>query len=520
MIKVLTAAQMQACDRAAIEEYRIPGAVLMENAGLQTAEAIVERFDGPPLSTLVLCGRGNNGGDGFVIARHLHNLGGEVVIHLLGDPEQLTGDARVNHDIAAAMGIAIATITEEAAWDAVAAGLSGFDCIVDAMLGTGIDSAARGVIAEAIDSVNGSGVPVVAVDVPSGLSSDSGTPPGRHIVADLTVTFAAPKLCHVLAPASAACGDLEVVEISIPQAVMRAADATLRLLTPEDVAGRLLSRSRDAHKGTFGTVLVIGGAPGTAGAAVLSAEAALRGGAGLVHVACPRSVWSMVGAQLTEALVHPIDAGRDGGIGLDGREALERHLLAADVLAIGPGIGSDSETVEIVDWLAGDASQPAVIDADGLNALVGRLDRIAGASAPRILTPHPGEMARLLDTDTATVQSDRPAAVAALVERTGAVVVLKGHRTLIGAPGEVTIVNPTGNPGMATGGTGDVLTGLIAALLAQGMEPLEAAWFGAWTHGLAGDLAALERGEISLVAGDLIEWLPRALQDPAAGGNA
>jgi len=511
MIKVLDTALMQACDRAATEQYRIPGLLLMENAGLQALDAIVEHFGGhAPLSSLVLCGRGNNGGDGLVVARHLHGLGHEVAVVLFGKVAELAGDAALNAQIAAAIGVPILEAQDEAAWTALAAGLSGYDCIVDAMLGTGLRSAPRGVIVLAIESVNAAGVPVIAVDLPSGLSADDGAIPGVAVAADMTVTFAAPKCCHLLAPAERLCGELVVADIGIPRQVMERVEPTLWLVEPGDPRGLLAARVPDSHKGDFGRVLLLAGATGTAGAAVLAAEAALRGGAGLVHVACPQPVYPAIAAQLTEALVHPLPVQEDTGLGTLAGEAFATLRASADVLAVGPGLGTAASTQSLVRRVAIECEQPMVIDADGLNALAGAVDDLRGAAGPRLLTPHPGEAARLLGTDTASVQLDRPAAVRELADRSGAVILLKGHRSLTCAPAGRPVINPSGNPGMASGGSGDVLTGLLVALLAQGLEPPVAAWAGAYLHGLAGDLAAEENGQVGLVAGDLIEWLPTA----------
>ncbi len=518
MIKVLTAAQMRACDRAAIDEHGIPGLVLMENAGIGVLGAMTEHFGGqPPLSTAVLCGKGNNGGDGFVVARHLQDLGGEVVCYLFGELDGLAGDAAANAAMAAAGGVPIHEANEAGKWADLAAGLGRFDCLLDAMLGTGLQSAARGVIADAIESMNAAAVPVVAVDLPSGLSADTGAVLGPTVLADLTVTFGAPKCCHVLEPAAGYCGDLEVVDISIPTSVIESTEPALELVTPQDLPGVIPERRRDSHKGSFGRVLVIGGAPGTAGAAVLAARGALRGGAGLVHIACPDPVCPLVGGQITEALVHSVPAEASGGIGIEANAVLAQLVARADVVALGPGIGTAEETRTMVQALATTVERPMVIDADGLNALAGSLDSLTGAPAARVLTPHPGEAARLLKSTIDAVQGDRPAAARELAERSGAVVVLKGYYSLIAAPGAAPLVNPTGNPGMATGGTGDVLTGLIAALVGQGMEPLVAAWAGAYLHGLAGDLAAEEMGEISMIAGDLVHLLPEAFLAAATG---
>lgn len=520
MIKVLDTAAMRACDRTAIDEYGVLGEVLMENAGLQVVDALTQQFaDRPPASVAVLCGRGNNGGDGLVVARHLHNQGSEVVVYLLAAASALRDGAATNHRIAVAAGVPVVEVHDEAAWGQLAEDLPEFDCIVDALLGTGLESAPRGAIAAAIESVNGLDVPVVSVDLPSGLSGDSAAIAGAVVEATLTVALAAPKVCHVLAPASETCGDVVVVDISIPDAVLEAAPATLWQLTLEDCAAGLPVRWPDSHKGDYGRVLVIGGAKGTAGAAVLAARGALRGGAGLVHVLCPESTYLPIAGQLVEALVHSAPAGDSGGLGLEATAAARQRAAAADVVAIGPGLGTDPETVAFVRQLVTECARPMVIDADGLNALVGCLAELNGAVAPRLLTPHPGEAARLLGVDVASIQADRMGAARQLAETAGAVVLLKGHCSLIVEPGQAPIVNRTGNPGMASGGTGDVLTGLIAALVAQGLPPARAAWTGACLHGLAGDLAVQRLGQIGCLASDLADELPKAFQFVAEGAE-
>ncbi len=511
MIKVLDAAAMQACDRAAIDDYGIAGDLLMENAGLQVVEALADHFDDqPPATVAVLCGRGNNGGDGFVVARHLHNMGTMVAVYLFGPASALRDAAASNHRVATAVGVPVTEVLDEEAWARLAADLADVDCIVDAMLGTGLDSAARGVIAAAIESVNDADVPVVAVDVPSGLSADSAAIPGAVVEAVLTVAFAAPKVCHVLTPARETCGDVVVADIGLPEPLLEAAVPSLWLPTPEDCAAGLPLRWSDSHKGDYGRVVVIGGAPGTAGAAVLAARGALRGGGGLVHVLCPETAYLPIACQLVEALVHPVPAGDGGGLSAEADEAAGEVLAAANAVAIGPGVGTSPETVALVRRLAVDCTKPMVIDADGLNALVGVAEGLREAAAPRVLTPHPGEAARLLGVDVPAVQADRVAAATELAEKTRAVVLLKGHDSLTVDPGCAPVVNMTGNPGMATGGTGDVLTGLIAALIAQGLRPCPAAWTGAWLHGLAGDLAAARVGQIGCLATDLADELPRA----------
>jgi NAD(P)H-hydrate epimerase len=391
----------------------------------------------------------------------------------------------------------------------MAATLARFEYVVDALLGTGIQGAVRGTAAAVIAAMNEATTPIIAIDLPSGIQADSGTVDGEAVRAMATVSLAALKSCHVLAPACEYCGDISVAEISLPATLLEAADARLLLTAPADVAAALPRRAAESHKGSFGRVLVVGGAPGTAGAAALAARGALRSGAGLVDVACPESVYEMIGAAVTEALVHPLPSADDGSLGVSAAD-LADLVEAASVVVIGPGLGTGAAAATMVRELVRGESPPVVVDADGLNALGDDLATVAESSGVRILTPHPGEAGRLLGCDTREVQADRPAAVRELADRSGAIVVLKGYRSLIAAPGRVTVVNPTGNPGMATGGTGDVLAGAIGALLGQGLEPFRAAWVGAWLHGAAGDAVAAEVGEISMTAGDLAAALPAA----------
>ncbi len=510
MIKILNTAQIQSCDRVAIDDYGIPGLVLMENAGTQVVEAMEEFFESDaPGSVAVCCGKGNNGGDGFVVARHLYNLGRDVHAYLFGSADQLQGSPATHHAMAQALGVPITEIPDADAWEGHYAALEGYDCIVDALFGTGITGGLRGHYGDVVDAINAAGAAVVAVDLPSGLSADTGNVEGPVVDADLTVTFAAAKLCHVLSPAEDYCGEIYVVDIGIPEASIATIDDPVLMLTPEHCADLLVPRLSDTHKGTYGRVLVVAGAAGTTGAAVLSALGALRGGAGLVTVATPNSVYPIIAGQITEALVRPLTCAAEGeGLGLDAVDEVLELVGSTDVLAIGPGVGTNPETAEAVRRIISQAGVPTVIDADGLNALVGNLEQVSEAEDPRILTPHPGEMARLLGCSTDDVQSDRLASARRLAVETDALVVLKGHRTVLAQPVGPLVLNPTGNPGMATGGSGDVLTGLIAAFLAQRLEPEAAAELGVFAHGAAGDMAADELGEVALIAGDLVDFLP------------
>jgi len=510
-MKVLSREQMQRCDRAAIDDHGIPELVLMENAGVQVVECMEEFFgDTPPALVAVMCGKGNNGGDGFVVARHLHAAGGAVRAYLFAAADALSGSVAENYRIAASVGIDIVEVGEESAWREVADEIVGYDCIVDALFGTGITGALRGHFGDVVEAINDSGAVVVAVDLPSGLSADSGEISGPAVVADLTVTFAAPKLCHVFAPACELIGELSIVDIGIPREEIDGLEGALELITPEECGAALGPRDPDTHKGSYGRVLIVGGAPGMAGAAALAARGALRGGAGLVTVAAPDSVADVVAGLVAEALVRPHDADAEGGLSVAAQPGLQTLAEVADVLAVGPGAGTSSDTQEVIRGLVGGARVPVVLDADGLNAFCGDVPALRAVGPPCVLTPHPGEAGRLLGCPTAEVQSDRLGAVRELAERSDAIVVLKGYRSLVCDRHGRVAINPTGNPGMATGGSGDVLTGLIAALIGQGMEPYAAARVGVFLHGEAGDIAARTVGEISLIASDIIAALPEA----------
>ncbi len=508
---VLTAAQMQKLDRLASEQLAIPGLVLMENAGAGVARLIDERFpDDAERGVVILCGPGNNGGDGFVIARHLFNLGCEVELFLLGASEKLRGDAKTNHAIAANMDLPIAEVKKAADLLKVRSALSRAGLVVDALFGTGLDRPIEGLGAELINLVNKSKLPVVAVDIPSGLSADTGKPWEPAIRADLTATFALAKLGHYLLPGSSLCGQVEIVDISLPQILLREIEVNHRLIDTMDVLALFVPRDPEGHKGDYGHAAVIGGSRGMSGAVVMATTAAVRSGAGLVTAVVPEPLLPIAESSLLESLKAGLPADPNGLFSADALEPALELAVGKSVLAIGPGLGRSPGVTALVHGLARKALAHLVVDADGLNALVGALHLLPKKGREVVLTPHPGEAARLLNMTVADVQDDRLAAARELARRSKSVVVLKGARTLVAEPRGQVWINPTGNAGMATGGMGDVLTGMIAGFIAEGVPPLRAAIAGVYLHGLAGDLARNDLGEHALTAGSVLSRLPAA----------
>jgi NAD(P)H-hydrate epimerase len=512
-VKVLTAEAMRALDQRAIREIGIPGPVLMENAALGVVEAIFERYP-KASSAAIFCGPGNNGGDGLAVARRLDARGFEVLIFLVLGGRELSGDAATQLAICRQLELSIEDVGPTSDLPAALDRASRCDLMVDALFGTGLDRPLEGFPAQLVEALGETGKPIVAVDVPSGLSGSRADLFGPHVNADLTVTFAAPKIPHVLSPAAEACGTLAIAELGFPSWLIDEAQGDLFLMTPEDLAPLLPRRAADAHKGSAGHALLVAGSPGKAGAAILAARAAVRGGAGLVTVAVPEPILPTVDLGSLESMTLAVQANEEGELGTGAADAALAASDGKNALAIGPGLGQSAAAREQIRRIALEAGLPFVLDADGLNAFAGSAADLIGRRSPAILTPHPGELGRLLGVSAAEVQSDRLTAVRRAAAETGAIVVLKGHRTLIASEAGVWI-NPTGNPGMATGGAGDVLTGLLAALLAQGLEPLDAARLGVYLHGLAGDLAfdqvGTEDPELAkLTASDLIDHLPAA----------
>ncbi len=506
-MKVLTAEAMREVDRRAIEEIGVPSLVLMENAALGVVDALGELCPDAE-RVAVFCGPGNNGGDGLAVARQLFSRGYGVEILLALGGRSLAGDAAIQRGICERLGIPLLEISEEPEIAPALAAAAAADVVVDALFGTGLGRPLEGFLAELVEGINGLGRPVLAVDLPSGLSGSSHRLPGPHVVAEWTVTFAAPKVAHLLTPAADAVGELVVADLGVPPSLVDEAEGDLYLLEEDEIRLLLPPRPAAAHKGDFGHALILAGGPGRAGAAILAARAAVRSGAGLVTAAVPAPVADPVDLGSIESMTRALPADATGELAAAAAQAVLEALPGKDALAVGPGLGRSTGAESAIREVVLGAGVPLVLDADGLNAFAGCLAELRARPAPTVLTPHPGEMGRLLGISASDVQDDRLAAVRRAAAESGAVVVLKGHRSLVAEPGGPVWINPTGNPGMASGGTGDVLTGMIAALLARRLPAAAAARVAVFAHGLAGDRAAERRGEVGLAAGDLVDELP------------
>jgi ADP-dependent NAD(P)H-hydrate dehydratase / NAD(P)H-hydrate epimerase len=516
-MRVLNTRQMRDADRRTIEEIGIPSIVLMENAGRQAVAAMEAAFDDLASSQVgVLCGRGNNGGDGFVVARTLLQRGVDVGVFLLGNVSEVSGDARINLEILGRIGLAVVEITTAQEWELHATEIAECDVLVDAILGTGFRGQLTGLLETVVADVNALGVPVVAIDLPTGVSADSHTLEGTAMEASMTITLGAPKIPLVFPPADTHGGDLVIADIGIPYPVFDELEGDyLELLTRERMREIVPSRAAESHKGDFGRVLVIAGSVGRTGAAHLAALGALRSGAGLVTIATPRSCVPIIAAMAPEYMTEGLDETASGTIDYS---AIDRVLdLKADVIAVGPGLGQAPGTSAFVQALLERAGVPLVLDADALNAFVGEPERLMGRDGVDvIITPHPGEMARLLNTSIEIVQGNRLAHAREFAAAHKVHVVLKGHRTVIAGPDGRSFVNLTGNAGMATGGTGDLLTGMVAAWFAQLLDAEAACKLAVYLHGTAGDLAEADEGEVALIASDIAARLGDAVLELTA----
>ena len=502
---VCSAEQMREIDRTAIQDYGVPGVVLMELAGRGVADVICQQVDPQGARVVVLCGSGNNGGDGYVVARHLLGRGAWVTVYLLADRDKIKGDALVNLMILEKMSADIRPLRTDQELQQAEWVLTHARVMVDALLGTGLNSDVRGQYRKVLERANRCDCLKVAVDIASGLNADSGQVMGVAFGADHTVTFAYPKLGLVTHPGALHTGQLHVVDIGVPAGIEENREFAAEVLQARRVGKWLEHRPSWGHKGTYGHLLVVAGSTGKSGAAILCGEAALRAGVGLVTVASPAETMRAMENKTVEVMLAPL---LPDGAELKDTAALQSHfktlLRGKTAVAIGPGIPRGPGMQAFISWLVRNSQVPLVIDADGLNELALDLAPLSEAAVPILLTPHPGEMARLTGRPTAEIQQQRLAVAQRFAADHGVYVALKGFRTIIAAPDERIFINPTGNSGMGSGGTGDVLTGLVGSFLAQLHAPLDALALGVFVHGAAGDRAAERHGQRGLLASDLL----------------
>jgi hydroxyethylthiazole kinase-like uncharacterized protein yjeF len=514
-MKLLTAKEMQAIDKKAITEFGIPGLILMEHAGQRMTEAIVNRLAGKIQGKrfLIFAGKGNNGGDGFVIARQLINMGADVRTFLLYPANTLQGDAKINYDILVNMKAKIYTVLKTRDLQRVEVALTYSDYLIDAILGTGFKGILQGLVADLVNLLNKSDKPIFAVDIPSGLEADTGRAKGNCVRAAMTVTFGYPKIGLCMERAREYVGELWLGCISFPPILWEKVPGERRMLTADLVRCLLPKRDSDGHKGTFGHLLVVGGSEGLTGSVTLTATSALKTGAGMVTIGLPRSLCPIVEAKTLEVMTKSLAETEERTISTEALESLVIISRKMKATVIGPGLSRNTNTRDLVLNYLQRADLPLVVDADGLTALAGQEEITANIKTPLILTPHPGEMAKLMGLSTAQVQDERLNVALACARKYHAYIVLKGSRTIIASPNGQIYLNLKGNSGMATAGSGDVLAGVIGGLLVQGLSPLNACICGVYLHSLAGDLAARDLGETSLMAGDLISYFPEAFRN-------
>lgn len=516
-MKVATGRQMAELDRITVEQYGISTLVLMENAGRSCAERILrilqEKVGAPEeASVAIVCGRGNNGGDGMVIARHLQNRGVYLEVFLLSEVENLSRDARTQYEILRRMDVETRIIRDQDGVVDLRSYLEEVHLCVDAILGTGLSSPLQGIVRDVVETINLSMATVFAVDIPSGIDATSGRILGEAIRADYTGTFGLLKLGQVLLPGSIHCGETDIYDIGIPSKAVFEAEIKTEALEERVVKSMLSIRPPDFHKGDAGRVYVVGGSPGMTGAPCLAGQAAMRMGAGLITVVVPASLHRVVEAKLMEVMSAGVE---DGGTGSFRKECVPEVLekiSRADFVVLGPGLGAYPGAAEFIAEIVPRIKVPFLIDADGLNALAGQVEILRRAVAPCIVTPHPGEMARLTRESIEAIEASRIGSAQHFAEEENVTVILKGARTIIATPKGDVFINTTGNPYMASGGMGDALSGMVAALASQGLSPTDAACSGVFLHGMSADILVRRHPMSTVSATDVIENIREALQ--------
>lgn len=521
-MRIFTTAQVRALEAAWIKNcHENWGLVLMELAGLGATRMLLELMEGMPAAVTVVCGRGNNGGDGLVVARHLHRAGLDVSVFMVGSSgtAQMSKDNQTNRDIIQGLGVEINYISENDL-EPLRTSISETSAIVDALLGTGLDRPVEGVYAQVIDLINDSSRPILSIDIPSGVNSDTGQIMGTAVQAAATASFGSIKpglLCH---PGAALAGDVRIIDIGLPMPESlpeEIRDSLPQLDIPRwwlatalDIGERLPVRPDNSHKGSFGQILLVAGSPGMTGASIMSAKSCLRSGAGLAVLATPRSLLRHLPPE--EIIYRGLSETDSGSIALAALSDLESEMEQAEVMVIGPGLSSNLETIKFVHELIRKVRVPCVVDADGLNALSQNTKVMNDTEGGFIFTPHPKELSRLMGKSVRDIQADRIRSAQEAAKRFGVTVVLKGAHSVVATPDDDVYIVPTGNSGMATAGSGDVLSGVIAGLLGQGMNRTWAAVAGTYIHGAAGDLAAGELGEDGMIAGDIMNMVPSAMK--------
>ncbi len=507
-MKLVTSDVMRQIDAKATKDG-IPSIELMENAGRSIAQAIIADFtlELDDAVFAIFCGKGNNGGDGFVIGRYLFSAGFKVSFYHIGSPDEFSGDAKQNYDLIKELKI---DTTEVTSIDELPEILES-DFSIDAIFGTGFSGSPKGISAELIDYINSEPQEIIAIDIPSGLNADDGTYGDTVINADYTYTIALPKYGLYVSPGREVAGDVEILPIGIPIEVVDSFSIHNKLITPSYVMDTLPERQPDGHKGTFGKLFLLAGSTGMTGASVLAARSALRSGCGMTKIGCPKTTLPLIASTFIDTMTHAFpDVAKKGCLAKRGLGEVKIVCAEHDALVIGPGLGRHFETKELICRLLLSLEQPAVIDADGLNALNGELSILEDCKAQLILTPHPKEFKNLTGTDVPDEIHARIEVARKFAIEYQTILVLKGSPTIVAHYDGTVYVNQTGNNGMAVGGSGDVLSGIIGSLLAQGKEPIDAALCGVFIHGLAGDIASFELGVRSMMASDIIEFLPDA----------
>ena len=514
---LVTASQMQDMDKQTIESFGIPGLVLMENAGRGAFDFLLKKFKNIKAKKIaVMAGRGNNGGDGFVIARYLMEKGINVNTFLLSSKKKVKGDAKVNMDLAQKLcdrsnTCSIIEIPDADTFKDLKSRILHHDLFIDAILGTGINSDVRGFFKDAIALINSSKRPVFSVDIPSGLHSDTGQPLGAAVKADATATFAFAKAGHILYPGNSYTGDLEVIDIGIPKFIALEKNIKLSLIEKNEIAACFSPREFQSHKGSYGHLLVIAGSAGKTGASALCANAAMRCGTGLVTLGVAKSLNKIIEPQVIEPMTHPLPEKEKGILSDNCFDEIQTLLKKKQALAIGPGLGTRKATEKLVNRLIEKSDVPVIIDADAINCIAKNPEILKKKKTSAILTPHPGEMANLCNLTISKIQADRIGIASQFAKDHDIILVLKGAQTVVSLPTGKSFICPTGNPGMASGGMGDVLTGMIAGFCAQGFSPEKASLAGVFIHGMCADILASDMGAFGFLATDMIQMIPKTI---------